>query len=62
MPSFLSQHYNAGNPHVIGTIPLLNLAEKAAKSKNTLPGVCGHERHKREIQADGCKKLFVINI
>jgi hypothetical protein len=40
---------------------LLDLAEKAALSKNTMSGVCNDKRHKREIQGVGCKKSCVID-
>jgi hypothetical protein len=40
---------------------LLDLAEKAVISKNTMSEVCDDERHKREIQGVGCKKSCVID-
>ena len=40
---------------------LLELPEKAAKSTNTLSGVCDDERNKHEIQGIGCTKSSVIN-
>jgi hypothetical protein len=40
---------------------LLDLAEKASKSNNSLSGVCDDEMNKREIQGVGCKKLTVID-
>jgi hypothetical protein len=40
---------------------LLQLAEKAAKSKNTWSGISDDERNKREIQGIGCMKSSVID-
>jgi hypothetical protein len=40
---------------------LLDLAEKAGESNNSLSGVCDDERNKREIQGVGCTKSTVIN-
>jgi hypothetical protein len=37
------------------------LAELAAKSRNTLSGISDDERHKRELQGQGCKTSFVID-
>jgi hypothetical protein len=37
------------------------LAELAAKSINTLSGVSDDERHKRELQGQGCKTSFVLD-